>query len=286
MNNILQLIRERFGGSDEETGMTEALSNMVQITMAALMIFIMISVLFIAKSRAEVEELKGKLPYYVNSLEQIRNTEPGMAHTEREQALIEVQRQKLLRALDALESETRTKLALSVFARSNNDGSIDYAVDGVLVGDKVSDRHFIEGCKFASQNLPYHDRICQDWLTCVLLRSEMTLRDSPGNIIVGQTPQIVEEGNESWLKEEIRKRIDGLYKDTCSLQRAVLARLQSFYRSNQEALKGTEVYGLVTSYFSAKPEERSSMVSRISSELYRQAKSVFEQQGVPLLSGV
>lgn len=282
-NQIARLLgKERSGPMSVE----DIIALLCQISLAVLIIFVMANVLFMARAKAEVDEAKGLLPHYRDRWDEVRSTDVGKEYEKREQTLVELQREKLRNALDGVEKDERIKLALSILGRKRPDGSVWYAVESILSDIRVSDVHFKEGCMYAKQVLPDQDKMRQDWLSRVLLLAGMRLKEGSGKVLITQEPQIVEDTNEEWLVTEIRKRVQSLYSDSCVMQRAALACLINQYRKKPELLKGTDAFKLMDRYLLAPSGERGMLVSQINSELYRYAKSVFEQQGVPLLSGV
>jgi hypothetical protein len=274
------------GQSSHELSVDELVALLCQISLALLIIYVMANVLFMAKAKAEVDEAKGKLPYYREKLEEIMTTDVGREYERREVALIDLQKQKLLNVLEGLEAADRAKLALSLFCRPAGDGGVEFAMDDVLSGEKVTDRHFIEACKYAKTLLPYQDRMYRSWLTRTLLLAAMRLQGSGESALICRNPEVVTRENEQWLVEEIRRRVKALYAESCHMQRTALARLQNYYRSHTEALKGQKVREMMDRYVSAPPEEKAVLIPEISRELYRSVKSVFESQGVPLLNDV
>lgn len=272
-------------GSRQETTTSDIFELFLQISLVLLIIFIMMNMTFRAKAQAEVEEAKGLLTYYREKMEEIMTTEPGELYEEKEKALIELQKQKLINALDAVENQDRARLGLAMLCQTKEDGQTVFVVEGVLNGEQIIDHYFIEGCKFAKERLPFQNQMANDWLVRVLMLAGMRLTES-SNILITQNPGIVNKENEQWLKEEIGKKLSSLNAECCGLQRAVVAELQKFYRQNTALVKDTEVYGIIKRYPSATPKEQNELIHLITDGLYQHAKSVFEKQGVPLLDAV
>ncbi|MDR4509981.1 MAG: hypothetical protein MRJ65_17385 [Candidatus Brocadiaceae bacterium] len=289
MNNSslkIKTLKKLLGtGSKEDVSVDQLMALLCQVALALLIIFVMANVLFNMKTKEENLEIKAQLAYYQEKLHEIMSTEPGMQYTLREQALINLQRQKLFNALDIIENQDRVSLALTFFSSVKDDGSKVFAVDTVLSGENITDQHFIEGCKFANNTLPYRKEMRMEWVSRVLFLTGMHLSKSKKHLIT-QNFETVTEENRQWLIKEIRKRTENLYIDSCDLQRAVLANLQKYYQQNLNSLKGTQVYGLIKQYSSASPEEKNVLIQRIREDLYQHAKSVLQSQNILLLRDV
>lgn len=280
------LIRKLSGSDGSVDGnMDHALALLCQVTLALLIVFVMMNVFFRSKMKAEVDEAKGKVAYYKERWDEVRSSEPGQEYEKKEKVLIELQRQKLIKELDKVEAEDRLKLGLSLFIKPNASGQPETVTINILKADKIVDAYFISGCQVAKEKLASQDQMKADWLFRTLSLAGMQLAEGQAQVIT-QSENIVTADNCQWLKAEIDKKIGGIYVDCCNLQRSVLTELQRYYRQNPDALKNTQVYSLIKRYPAATPEEQGELISLISDGLYQYVKSVFDTQGVPLLSEV
>ena len=275
----------------EDISTSNLMELLCQIVLALLIIFVMANVLFTAKAKADLDEAKGMIGLWQGKYIEISKTPAGEQYKLRHKALIELQRQKLINALEKIEVDESKKYGLLEFGQIKEDGSIEFVTKDVLSGTKVVNTRFIEVCVLAKKTLPYKTNIRQEWLSRILLMESMQLSTSTGEVsqrkdLESFMNEVITKENESWLFQEINSRIENLYANCLSLQRNALAQMQAFFKENPEVLKGTSVYQLVTKYTSTPTQEQPMLVRQISEELYQYAKSVFDKQSVPLLNEV
>ena len=275
----------------EDISTSNLMELLCQIALALLIIFVMANVLFTAKAKADLDEAKGMIGLWQGKYIEISKTPAGEQYKLRHKALIELQRQKLINALEKIEVDESKKYGLPEFGQIKEDGSIEFVTKDVLSGTKVVNTRFIEVCVLAKKTLPYKTNIRQEWLSRILLMESMQLSTSTGEVsqrkdLESFMNEVITKENESWLFQEINSRIENLYANCLSLQRNALAQMQAFFKENPEVLKGTSVYQLVTKYTSTPTQEQPMLVRQISEELYQYAKSVFDKQSVPLLNEV
>jgi len=290
--HTLQCLQKLFSADSQEDISTSHLMELLcQVALALLIIFVMANVLFMAKARADLDEAKGMIGLWQGKYIEISKTPAGEQYKLRHKALIELQRQKLINALEKVEVDESKKYGLFEFGQIKEDGNIEFVTKDVLSGDEVVNPRFIEVCVLAKKTLPYKDNIRQEWLSRILIMEGMQLGTSVSETSVKKDlesfmNEVITRENESWLFQEINNRTDNLYANCLGLQRNALVQMQIFFKENPEVLKGTSVYKLVTKYPSTPPQEQTMLVRQISEELYQYAKSVFDKQGVPLLNEV
>jgi len=276
---------------DNAISISELMELLCQIALALLIIFVMANVLFTAKARSELDEAKGMIGFWKARYKDIADTPAGEQYKLRYKALINLQKQKLLNAVDKIEASARREYDLTRLTKTQENGKLEFITEGILSADKIVDTRFVEACKLAKETVPYHDKICQEWLSRVSLMEGMRLT-KPFDHSAGHENletlinEVITKENEAWLFREINRRVEDICNDIHSLQRAVLAQLQSFLREKPQTLKGTKVYELVREYPSAPPKEQGRLIEQISKELYQYAKTVFATNGVPLLNEV
>lgn len=272
----LKNVMAAIGGKEHEDILMGDVWNLfLQITLALLFPFLIISFIFIAKSIATAD-------YWKERYEGMAGTPQEEQFEKREEALIELQKQKLLNALEKVENEYRTSAGLIAFSADGRDG---YDLSRAIQGDLVVDKRFVSCCGFAKQKIPQRETAKADWLKGVLESAQM--RSGGGMVAVTSYPDTVTEQNMKWLRAEIGRRVDAMHSQCCRMQREALAIMQRHYQKNPESLKGTKAHKLVQSFISAQsPEERDALVSSVADELYQHTKDALEKQGVTLLSGV
>jgi len=277
--------------SHDDISTSQLMELLCQIALALLIVFVMANVMFTAKAKADLDEAKGMIGLWQGKYLEISKTPAGKQYKLRHKALIELQKQKLINALEKIEVDESKKYGLLEFGEIKEDGNIKFVTKDILSGTKVVNTRFIEVCVLAKKRLPYKTNIRREWLSRILLMEGMQLSISTGEVsqrkdLESFMNEIITKENESWLFQEINSRIENLYVNCLSLQRNALAQLQSYFKENPEALKGISVYELVKKYTSISSEEQSRLIRQISEELYQYAKLVFDKQGVPLLNEV
>ncbi len=276
---IQDIFQDDVSESDEMTP-TELL---VHISMALLIIFMMANLLFKQSLQEHLDGAKEKWwSLYVEGRE-IGDTPKITIYESRERALIELQKQKLLLALEKLERIERQELELHVFSKKVN-GNVVFNVEDVLSGEKVKNQRFISSCAHANKVLSSRKSMQRTWFHSVLF--SVGFVDSQEKQVEDNELISLDNKNRKWLFGEINKRVENLYVESCGLQRAVLAMLQRYYQKNPGVLRDTDVYKLVKRFPTASPEEQETLIPQIREELYQHSKQVFEKQNAPFLDDV
>ena len=166
----------------EDISTSNLMELLCQIALALLIIFVMANVLFTAKAKADLDEAKGMIGLWQGKYIEISKTPAGEQYKLRHKALIELQRQKLINALEKIEVDESKKYGLLEFGQIKEDGSIEFVTKDVLSGTKVVNTRFIEVCVLAKKTLPYKTNIRQEWLSRILLMESMQLSTSTGEV--------------------------------------------------------------------------------------------------------
>jgi len=99
--HTLQCLQKLFSADSQEDISTSHLMELLcQVALALLIIFVMANVLFMAKARADLDEAKGMIGLWQGKYIEISRTPAGEQFKLRHKALIELQRQKLINALE------------------------------------------------------------------------------------------------------------------------------------------------------------------------------------------
>jgi tRNA nucleotidyltransferase/poly(A) polymerase len=283
-----------FSGRHVEEPITvdEILGWLLNVSFAALFIFIIASFIFKTKLESDLRQAIDLRDVAQAKWGGVKNTTAGRLFDEKEKILIALQKQQLLKALDEVEAEDRKSFGLSAFASSTEHGRLVFDVDGIISGDKISNNalvrnNFVEGSGRAIKVLPYPEVWQKNWTSRVLLRAEKRFRQRDEKLaLLSSNFEVVEKANQLWLEVEIVRRTNILYSDFCKLQSAVANMLFGYYTQNQESLNGTELGKLLNKYFGADEATKEALVPELESKLWLHTKMVMEQQGVMLLSGV
>ena len=273
--------------TDPELEMTSSrlMDLLCQISLVLLMFFIMMNVMFQAKSKVEMAEAKGTLAHYRDIIEDIRSTDVGTLYEEKENVLIELQKQKLLRALDEVERQDRKLIGLTTFSKATLDGTQELDTRGIVTRRTIADHRFVDGCAFAKEHIPFQEAMAEDWELRALIFTGLKT-DDESRLLITQHPEIVTKENEIWLKREIVERLQAVKADAISLQRAVLAEILDHFRENTNELRGTAVYTYISEYSTASPDRQGELINVVNTELVELAKAVLTKQQVALLTDV
>jgi len=277
-----------------ENEIDKLLALFAQISIALLMIFIIAVVLFRANVQTELERAKKLANYYRKRSIAVENTDKGRAFAEKEKALIKLQKQKLIKALDEVERKDRRKLALKRLSKADDS---NYSVENIFSEGKVVQNPlirepFINGCEFAKNNLPYKSEIRSDWLTRTLLIANMRLKKQEELTSISENFPIVTEENEKWLMMEVRRRVDQLANDYIDMQHKLFAYLYRYYRGNPNQLDttpaGKRCLDLIEkfSFEDMSSSESDFAFSQLDNGIKQHVVISLEKQGVSLLNVV
>lgn len=271
---------------NEDTSTDGLIALFSQITFALLFVVLMANLLFMAQAKEEVKVAKGMIGVLQGKYDEISKTPQGRQYKLREKALINLQKQQLINALDRIEASDRVKYGLSAFKRKNADGEIYYVMDDILSEGQVINKQFKDACVNTKNDLHDQRRMRESWRFRILGMEGMSLSDTPVEPAITKHPEIVTKGNSVWLLNEIDKSVQKIYTECCEMQRVAIAKLQKYYQDHTEKLSGTEVHKLVKSYASASVDMKDMIIREIRDKLYEHAKLVFTEQGIPLLNEV
>jgi hypothetical protein len=274
----------------EDLSISQLMELLCQISLALLIIFIMADILNDNQMNVRLEEIQKEKEHWQNKYQEIANTTVGEQYELRQQAVIELQKQKLINALEKVEFESRRKYGLIYFSNINSDGGTEFYVEDILKGSKVINSKFIKACRLIKDEFQNKGRIQKEWLSEILDIEGMQMyeqniheADQDGQ---NTSCEIITKKNTEWLLHEIDYRANNLYIDCIQMQRAVLSHIQLNLRNHPETLKGTYVHSLVQKYLKATPQEQEYLIDVLCKELYKYAKSLLYNQGIPLLNEV
>lgn len=280
IEKLLGLQTEREDISTSEVG--EIFS---QITLPLLIIFIMIYVVFLGQAKAYIAAAKDGLGVLQGKFNDIIATPAGKQYEKRTEALVDLQRQKLLLALEKIENRERSDYGVSFFVLKDINGKTEYLMSDILSEGKVINERFKGYCILAKERISDQKKVRDQWLAAILLANGMKLSSSPVEESIVDHPEILNRENALWLMAEIERRVGTIYFDCCDMQSMAFAYLVEYYKSHTDLLGGTQLGKLADNLLLASDEEKARLASEFSRELYNYVKSLFESQGVPLLSG-
>lgn len=286
MEELKQIAKILGLNPQEELSTDEIISWLSQVTLVLLIVFIIANFLFAERAKLEIEAVKGQLGVLQGKYDYISKTPKGEISNNLEQALMDLQKQKLLLALEEIVFDIRNSFGLSHFGTTNAEGEKEYLLSDILSQGKVINERFKRGCILAKQALSDQKQMQRDLLSRVLLKEGMVLSDSSIEESIAQNPERVTTENAEWLFNEIGNRVKAISVDCCIMQRTALAYLMEYYQDHIDVLMNTELGRQLDQALEAPEQERISRISEFNRGLYKYVKSLFDKQNVPLLSDV
>lgn len=188
------------GGDDSRRATTDDLQGLLlQVVFALLMVFMIAYFIFVETSKKELAE-----------------------------EILEVNRQKLILALDKVAEEHRVKYGLNALMTQGTDGRRTFDADEHVKGGRIdlapaAKSAFSSGAAAVFADYSDVDALASHWKTNVLAEAkldESALKDEEKN----------------WLDEEIVRNVEQMRLDARGVQRALAARLQKQWIENPSAL--------------------------------------------------
>ena len=271
--------------SSKGVDVNEILGWLLNITLALLMVFIIANVLFTKNIKEALEASKYRERVLWGENEKLRQNDPNIAKYET--VIIEVQKQKLLLALERIENQHRDELNFSYFiSRYPNTNEMTYKMEDLFLGDEINER-FKDSCISAQRLFLDREKLKQEWHDRIPdLEPGLVYNNTSIERSVVVNPEVITQENEMWLFQTINTRIEGIYAECCDMQSMALSCFYQHYIENPQLLKGTEIDKRLSQVFSASKEEKPRLISQLSRELHQYIKSLFNKQNVPLLENI
>lgn len=201
---------------DDCADIDKVLSILAQVSLAVLIIFIMIAILFATKYKDEAE-------YFKYRAEQLAKT-PGSI------ALINLQRQKLLLALERTNHHYGLHLGHLVFYTTNEHNQRVVNTENIIIGRQIR-RDFITACDFAHKELKDFDKFVKHYTSIIISGAEL----APDGVKV--TADVLDAQNRDWFENQVRGSTTALYKDTLRLQEDSKEGLAVYYQNHMSEVK-------------------------------------------------
>ena len=185
-----------FGGRNDRRATTDELQGLLlQIVFALLMIFIMAYFIFVAETKKE-----------------------------REEQVLDLNRQKLVLALEKAVEDRRIKYGLNALMTQGTDGKRVFDADAHILGGGLNlapaaKRAFSSGSAAAAADYKDEAALRKSWYDEVIASSGV---------------ETLTEDEMAWLEREISERVESVRLDARGVQRALAARLQAALIANPE----------------------------------------------------
>ncbi|MBR5457844.1 MAG: hypothetical protein IKV56_03665 [Kiritimatiellae bacterium] len=185
-----------FGGRNDRRATTDELQGLLlQIVFALLMIFIMAYFIFVAETKKE-----------------------------REEQVLDLNRQKLVLALEKAVEDRRVKYGLNALMTQGTDGKRVFDADAHILGGGLNlapaaKTAFSSGSAAAAADYKDEAALRKSWYDEVVASSGV---------------ETLTEDEMAWLEREISERVESVRLDARGVQRALAARLQAVLIANPE----------------------------------------------------
>jgi len=284
MNDLRQIVKVLGVEADEEMSTADIYELLCQIALALLIIFVMANVLFMNRAKKDLEVAKGQLGVLGAEMDELTKTDKGYQYTKRVEALMDIQRQKLLLGLEQVVSDVRNSFGLTHFGTTSEEGEREYLLSDILSQGKVINERFKRGCVLAKQALLDQQQMKRDLFLRVLLRKGMVLNQSSVEPSLIENPEVVTGENAQWLSEQISSQVKAIYADCCVMQKTALAYLMEY---QEHILMDADLNKQSDKILDeASEEEKLRRISEFGQRHYQHVKSLFDKQNVPFLDGV
>lgn len=207
--NLQALINLRKRNDAEK--INNVLSILAQVSLAVLIIFVMIAILFSSK--------------YKNQAEYWRYRSEQFARTPECQTLVDLQRQKLILAFERIIHEYRLQLGhYTFFMTTENEGRV-VNIENIISGRNILSG-FVSACKFAHSELRHPEQFYTNFIREVLRNAEL----ADDGIEV--TPEVLDEQNRAWFRDQARAATTMIYNDTINMQENAKEALAKYYQDH------------------------------------------------------
>jgi len=255
--------------------------------------------------KSQLKTAKDHLNKLKDELAEMRSTAPGQAYENLQATLEELEKQKLLNALDDFEKYERDKMFIGSYLKNGN-----IVMENVLDGDRIKDQNFIDGCNFAKER--FSDPLLKDdWQNNVLAIAKMVFSSDPGKFIIPQLGflettrkksnpddllilksdelDVVSDNNKDWLIKEINHRIRSVRVDAVELQKNLFSLIYQHLeelvdKGDMSFLANTEAERISKRFSEATDEEREQLPLMVSAAIRGLVKLIVEKSQINLLT--
>jgi len=215
--DLTNLQRVLSGSKQNDAGdIDRVLSILAQVSLAVLIIFVMIAILFSSKYKEEAKYWEFRAD--------------GFARTLQSKALVDLQRQKLLLALERTNYQYKRSLGHLTFFKINEQNERVVNTENIISGRQIRG-DFIEACNFAQKKLTNFEKFKKDYIKIVISRAELA-EDG-----IKVTPEVLDKQNREWFRNQVRGSTTTLYGDTIKLQEDSKEGLAKYYQENSAEVK-------------------------------------------------
>ena len=161
----------------------------------------------------------------------------GNAKKEQEEQLLDLNRQKLVLAIDRIAEERRVKYGLNALMTQGVDGCRTFDADEHVKGGRLdlapaAKTAFAAGSRAAAADYRSPETLAAVWRSDVLAAAGLAWETLP-------------ETERTWLDGELAQRIETVRLDVRGVQRALAARLQRQWIDDPEAFKDVSDAGRI-----------------------------------------
>jgi hypothetical protein len=259
------------------------LSKMAQFVLALLIIFVWAYAITAAESEAKIDQAKGIASAYREENDRIMSTDKGILVKEKEEAVDNLQRFKLLNAIDRYYGQERLKLSLSIFTKVV-DNDLVFDMKDVLQGTKIINSKFVDGCKYANSVFVDKTKYAREWQKAILRSLGFRLQHNRETVFASL--EVIKAENEDFLEQEIGARIERLIEDMVSMQWKATDFLTRFFSDNLERIESNEIAELLARFERGEVTDIETYANQLDNLMKKHLRRIFLQHGVQLLNEV
>ncbi len=166
------------------------------------------------------------------------------AEKEREEQILDLNRQKLVIAIDKVAEDYRIAYGLNALMTQGTDGSRvfdadDHVKDGRLELAPAARSAFSSGSASAARDYADGEALATSWRDAILRSAELS-------------PETLAASENEWLDAQIAERVESMRLDVRGVQRSLAARLQRSLVEHPESLGRTSDAGALADEIRAK----------------------------------
>ena len=270
-------------------------ARFLQIAMALLLLFMILSILAITVSERDVV-------YWKNRFTQMESSESAELYARLEESVIDLQKQRIILELERIENETRDRLQIGLFVpeiKSDKDKSRFDIREILKKGEIEKNFHsekFGELCSISREiyynygtvsSLP----LSKKWQEEVSNR--LNLQKVERKVNLDKVDRYLDSDMAIFLQKEASGRTNGLLREIVTLQESLQKVLYQYLIKNLNLVNDTSLSKDLSAFLEAKEELGEKMdldiyiafAQKIDTSVNQYVEQYFEERDIPLLTG-
>jgi len=162
---------------------------------------------------------------YKNEAKYYKDRSEELARTSQKKALVDLQRQKLVLALEQTNHHYRLHLGHLTFYRTDARNRHVVHTENIITGRRIR-TDFIKACEFAWKEMGDFENFKRNYSSAILSKSGIASAET--DVIYS----LLDEKNKQWFDDQVRETATVLYEDTIRLQEDSKEGLAKYYQEN------------------------------------------------------